>query len=82
MATLIQEAAEARAQSRLLRSEMFELKLALRESAGHSLEQRRTALAELDRVRDRLDTPLPSPWSTLYWSYNYRPLADVLVPVP
>jgi hypothetical protein len=82
MATLIQEAAEVRAESRRLRSEMFELKLALRESAGHSLEQRRTALEAFDRVRDRLDTPLPSPWSTLYWSHNYRPLADVLVPVP
>ena len=82
MAPLIQEAVEARAQSRRLRSEMFELKLALRESAGHSLDQRRTALEELERVRERLDAPLPSPWSTLHWSYNYRPLAEVLVPVP
>ena len=82
MATVIQEAAAARAQSRLLRSEMFERKLVLRETAGRSLEQRRIALEAFERVQDRLDVPLPSPWSTLYWSHNYRPLADVLVPVP
>ena len=82
MASLIQEAAEARAQSRLLRSEMFELRLVLRENAGRSLEQRRTALEACERVRERLDAPLPSPWSTLRWSHNYRPLAEVLVPLP
>jgi hypothetical protein len=60
---------------------MFELKLTLRESAGYSLEQRRTALESLDRVRVRRDSPLPSPWSTLQWSHNYRSLAEVLVQV-
>lgn len=81
MASLIQDAEAVRAESRRLRCEMFELKLAVRASA-HSLEQRRAALKSLDSVRDRVEAPLPSPWTTLHWSYNYRPLADVLVPVP
>jgi len=67
MATLIQEATAARAR---------------RASARSSLEQRRTALEALEGVQDRLEAPLPSPWSTLQWSHNYRPLAEVLVPVP
>lgn len=81
MASLIQEAEAARAQSRRLRGEMLELKVSLRESAGHSLEQRRTALESLDRVRVRRDSPLPSPWSTLRWSHDHSSLGDVLVPV-
>jgi hypothetical protein len=81
VAALIPEACAARAEARRLRADMAELRLATRESADHSLEQRRTAEAALTRITARRSEPLPSPWSTLRWSCDATPLSGVLVAI-
>jgi hypothetical protein len=81
VAALIPDARAARAEARRLRGDVVELKLAVRASATHSLAQRRAAEAQLSRIMAHRDEPLPSPWSTLRWSYDAGPLAGVLVPL-
>lgn len=81
MAALIPNARAARDEAARLRDETAGLKLVLRQSAAHSREQLRTAEAVMDRLQDRRDSPLPSPWSTLDWTYEGGALAGVLVPV-
>ena len=79
MAAVIPEARAARSEAWRLRSETMGLKLALRQSAAHSREQRQTAEAALVRVMERRNELLPSPWSALRWNCDDRPLSDVLV---
>lgn len=82
MAALIPEARTARNESLRLRGEMQTLRLAVRQRAAYSHEQRRKAEEALTRVEARREELLPSPWSALHWSYDHRALGGVLVPLP
>jgi len=82
VAALIPEARAARIQAARLRSEVHARKLEVRQNAAYTREQLRVAEEALTRVQARRETRLPSPWSTLGWSYDHRPLAGVLVPLP
>ena len=81
MAALIPEARAARSESVRLRSEMQVRKLAVRRSAAHTRKQLQTAEMALVRAQAR-EATLPSPWSSLRWSLDHRPLGGVLVPIP
>lgn len=82
MAPVIPQARAARAEASRLLGETMGLKLALRETAAQSREQRRAAQEAKSLVHARRAKPLPSPWSELTWSYYTEPLAGVLTPIP
>jgi hypothetical protein len=82
LAALIPDARAARTESERLRCEIQARKLEVRENAACSREQLRSATEALTRVQKRSEVRLPSPWSSLQWSYDHRVLGDVLVPIP
>ena len=80
-AVMLEAARTARSEAGRLRGESETLRLALRESAAHSLQERRKAQAAIDRICVQRDTPLPSPWSGLGWALWDEKLDQTLVPV-
>jgi len=81
VAALIPEARAARSESIRLRAEMQARKLAVRRSAADTRAQLQGAEMALVRAQAR-EATLPSPWSSLRWSLDDRPLAGVLVSIP
>ncbi len=81
VAVTVEAARLARAEAGRLRVESVTLRLALRHTAAHSREQRRTAEAALLRLSAGRDVPLPSPWSGLAWTLWDQALDQTLVPV-
>jgi len=82
VAALIPDARAARMESVRLRREMQARKRVVRQNSAYARQQLRTAEEALSRVQARRDERLPSPWSTLRWSYDHQALAGVLVPLP
>jgi len=68
-------------EARRLRRETLTLRLAMRESAAYSHEQLHTAEEALSQALERRCEPLPSPWSSLQWSYDHETLSGVLVSI-
>lgn len=82
MAALNESAQAARSDSRRLRGEAHELRLAARGGVARAHERVMTAHAEADRARARRLAALPSPWSELRWVQSYDALERTLVPLP
>jgi len=82
VAALIPEARAARVEANRLRRESRELRFSLRRSAARSRERLEAAEAAMNRVQARRQEALPSPWSTLCWSYDDATVARVLVSIP
>jgi hypothetical protein len=81
MAALIEDARAVRLEAQRLRTQTIGLKLSCRARALFAQTTLATAQQVTLRIEARRSEPLPSPWSTLDWVYDYRTLHNVLVPL-